>query len=185
MKLTAAPYNCSCNILHSLRRVNLSKYLYSINNNGFTLVELLIVVSVVAILSGITMTTLNMGQQRRNAGNAVRKATMEKLVGGIEAYFGAEGMYPANTTDSVLQRYVSNWPTDTPAHTRYNYYVSGSRDTFVLMVPLCDYDGSGALPSTCTREAKYRPDGTGWGKIKECDYQASPNDSTCTNELVY
>jgi len=60
--------------------------------SGFTIVELLIVVVVIAILAAITVVAYTGIQQR--ARNAVRIAAAKEWVNSIEAYIAANGTYP-------------------------------------------------------------------------------------------
>jgi prepilin-type N-terminal cleavage/methylation domain-containing protein len=155
---------------------------------GFTLVELLVVITVVSLLTTIVITTLNTTQQRKNANNAVRRSTLEKLVSGVESYYGAEGKYPSGTGDTILTSYVSNWPNNTPGNTKYAYATDAGRTYAVIAVPLCDcatYPNPSPVPSGCTRIAKYRSTGAGWGKIQECDWESNPDDTTCNNAYAY
>ncbi len=86
-------------------------------NSGFTLVELLIVVVLIGILSGIVISVIDPVRQRQKAETATRIATIEKLVTGLEAYYGAEGVYPTTATAGnplpdtpTLANIISAWP---------------------------------------------------------------------------
>ena len=59
---------------------------------GFTIVELLIVIVVIAILAGITIVAYN-GIQTRARDN-VRKADLNSLAKAIEAFYAINGNYP-------------------------------------------------------------------------------------------
>jgi len=69
-----------------------------LHKNAFTLVELLIVISVIAVLSGVSLTVLNPTRQRNIAQDSVNKSTMYKLAEGIESNFVASNAttYPLN-----------------------------------------------------------------------------------------
>jgi len=66
--------------------------------NAFTLVELLIVVSIIGILSGIALVVVNPQRQRDIALDTVNKQTLSNMAQSIEGYFLASGSltYPAN-----------------------------------------------------------------------------------------
>lgn len=60
---------------------------------GFTLIELMVVISIIGILSTITITTLN--NTRQKARDTERKAELRAISRGLEMYFSAHGQYPA------------------------------------------------------------------------------------------
>lgn len=97
--------------------------------NGFTLVELLIVIVVIAILASITLVAYN-GVQAR-ARDSARKSAVAEITKGLELYYIANGHYPpstgstainggwATTADTswqtlagTLKSYMSSLPTD-------------------------------------------------------------------------
>ena len=93
---------------------------------AFTLIELLIVVSVIGILSGIVIKVIDVNKTKGKARDGVRISTMGKLVQGLEAYCIAEEACPTNTqvtamapTDKITN-YIKEWPAGTPDST-YNY----------------------------------------------------------------
>lgn len=67
---------------------------------GFTIVELLIVIVVIGILAALVITTFT-GIQRR-ARNTERETDIKAIHGQVEAYFAQEGHYPTlgNLNDS-------------------------------------------------------------------------------------
>ncbi len=93
-------------------------------SNGFTLVELLIVITLIAILAGIVISILNPTILRNRARNGVRAGNVAKIAQALEAYNAAESSYPSD--QAALQTtsgYIQNWPTDAT----YTYiYISAS-----------------------------------------------------------
>ena len=83
---------------------------------GFTLVELMVVVTVVGILAGVGIAAVNTQYQRERAEDTVRATQVENLGMAVESYFASEGTYPdddGNTPDlddKVLQKFVAEWP---------------------------------------------------------------------------
>lgn len=118
------------------------------NNSGFTLIELLIVISVIAILSAITLSIIKPSAQRDRAEDGIRLANLEKLIQGLESYYGAEGDYPddadsnGNPIDSAtdpLLTYITFWPNGEPSDdTVYSYSVDGSLNAFGVVVILAN-----------------------------------------------
>jgi prepilin-type N-terminal cleavage/methylation domain-containing protein len=97
-------------------------------NRGFTLIELMIAVVVLAILSGVTINVINPKGARDKSSDAVKRSNLEKLYMGIEAFKAAEGTYPVCTGTCIklaqvsagLANYIQAWPSE-PASTDYSY----------------------------------------------------------------
>ena len=100
------------------------------NSIGFTLVELLIVISIVGILAAITLAALNPIEQRNRAADGVRLANMEKLIAGIESFNSGEDGYPQDVNNNQnpmddangLNVYVSDWPDGKPDGATYLFW---------------------------------------------------------------
>ena len=99
---------------------------YFKNSSGFTIIELLIVITVIGLLAGITLSITNSAQQRAVAEDAVKQANLSKVAEGLETFFHAEGFYPAEgsggnpldgTDGDILAIYIDAWPADAI----YNY----------------------------------------------------------------
>lgn len=113
---------------------------------GFTLVELLIVVSIIGILTGVTVSVVNVSRAKNVATDAVRQSSLEKLVQGLEAYNAAEGTNPLDNnsdgnalntgsgTEDVVGVYVSAWPTDATYY--YAKITENSKEFLCLSVPM-------------------------------------------------
>lgn len=71
------------------------------NQKGFTIVELLIVIIVIAILAAITIIAYN-GIQQRGRDDA-RKADFRTLVNALESYHADKGAYPSCSTGVAFQ----------------------------------------------------------------------------------
>ena len=86
---------------------------------GFTIVELLIVVVIIAILAAITLVTYNGIQQR--ATNAAIIDAASKSYRMIIAYIGANGAYPAVTNACITTTTGCLWGTNTiPTSTTFD-----------------------------------------------------------------
>jgi len=143
------------------------KNLSSNSQRGFTLVELLIVISLVGILSGVTFSILNPKKQRQVAEDGVRQSNLQKYALGIEAYGNANGNYPANIIDTTpvdnipddpeLATFISKIPNNEPTSPlTYSYEATADQTIFSVWVPKT----GDAL--ACF---KYQ---SAWGKIKDC-----------------
>jgi prepilin-type N-terminal cleavage/methylation domain-containing protein len=69
--------------------------------NGFTLIELMIVIVIIGILSGVLIALLNPVATQNKAKDGVTKATMNKLALGAQAYVSANGRVPSGTEFSA------------------------------------------------------------------------------------
>jgi prepilin-type N-terminal cleavage/methylation domain-containing protein len=138
--------------------------------NAFTLVELLIVISIVGILSGITLSIINASAQRSRATDGVKLSTLSKLVEALETHRVVEGRYPIVGGSGVpamttLQTYLTKWPNNEPEGAYYEYFSDGAGTLFGLTVE-----------TSLGTVYKYR---SSWGQIRHC-VSVSPNNDTCT-----
>ncbi len=106
------------------------------NSQGFTLVELLLVVTVLGILSAVTISTLNQQAQRERAADVVRLAQLEQANQAIQSFEAVEGYYPPEVggvpTDTKLSEYLINWPAGV------EYRVDSSTNSFAIYTELSD-----------------------------------------------
>ena len=137
------------------------------SHRGFTLVELLIAISLIGILTGVTLSIINPKKQRNVAEDAVRQSNLEKYALGIESYANANGSYPADIVDTTpvdnkpddaeVATFISKIPKDEPTTgVIYPYAVAADKASFGVYV---------VKASDATQCYKYL---SIWGKIKEC-----------------
>lgn len=111
-------------------------------DRGFTIVELLIVIVIIAILAAITIVAYNGIQARANAGAAQQAANT--LMKKVEAYNAIKSTYPSSTTT-----FVSDMATDTTTTltgTGITIGNTGTASKTQLKVELCG-TGAGAIIS--------------------------------------
>lgn len=147
-------------------------------SKGFTMIEIMIASSVLAILGGIGYSTLNPRAVRLRTEDSIRLANIQKLAEGLEAYKQIERTLPIDTdgdgdpTNDVvnvnIHQFVADWPDGRPTSaTQYNYVDSGNT-VFGLVVARSD-----------GRIYKYRSS-TAWGKrVRECGSTAVPTNDLC------
>jgi len=68
------------------------------DKEAFTLVELLIVVSIIGILAGVAIAVINPNKVRGRARDGVRKNDIAVIKGAIENYYSEHNIYPATGT---------------------------------------------------------------------------------------
>ena len=130
-------------------------------NTGFTLVELLIVITIIGILASIGLSTFTSAQTKSR--DVKRKAHLKQLSDAFEAYYNDHGEYPDeadivwNTafTDANGTIYMVQLPTDPTSNLSYYYdsldsgkkyqlyaYLENSRDSAImtLISPDCGTD---------------------------------------------
>ena len=69
--------------------------------NGFTLVELLIVISILGILASIALASFTASQQRGR--DAERKSDLKQISSALELYYSDYGKYPGASATGLVQ----------------------------------------------------------------------------------
>lgn len=101
---------------------------------GFTLVELLLVISIISLLSAIVFT--NLADTREKARDVRRVTDLKELQKSLELYLNDNGLYPTNL-NSLLGTYISRIPQDsinigTPCRPNYCYGYPTTPNNFHL-----------------------------------------------------
>jgi len=119
-----------------------------ISHKGFTLIELMITVSLIVILSAILLQVINPSALRAKTRDQQRIADLKRIQAALELYFADNRTYPASgwivltgsdTLSTTLSSYMDTIPTDplyvspslaTPCTSgttsrRYNYWSDG------------------------------------------------------------
>ena len=111
-------------------------------HKAFTLVELLLVITIIGVLAGVTLNIINTDTQKRIVQDSIRKTNLEKIVQGILAYEAAENGLPMASSGKPIgiSTYIANWPgTDniTTPQAEYTYIYDKSTDAnnFAVTVP--------------------------------------------------
>ncbi len=128
-------------------------------HRGFTLLEILIVVALIAILVGIVIAALNPGRQFANARNSTRWSHLQTIMSAISSNMAenngsftcASGSLPASATNMssdsaggdydiapcLVTEYISSMPYD-PSASGANWTSEASYDTGYTIVQAAD-----------------------------------------------
>ncbi len=103
------------------------------NDSGFTLAELLIVISILVILGLTALVGLNPMLQILKGYDARRKADLYQIKGAFEAYYADHDCYPPSTVlsqcgSNVLEPYLASIPCDPNTKEPYSFY-SGTSES--------------------------------------------------------
>lgn len=134
-------------------------------DSGFTIIELLVVILVIGVLSGVLLGVVNSSGVRAKARDSQRKADLKKVQTALELYFADNRAYPTSGSASpgpysweritgridnaLVPDYIDPIPEDpspsgsdsnpcsNPNNYRYNYYSDGDRYflTAIMEVP--------------------------------------------------
>ena len=127
------------------------------DKEAFTLVELLIVVSIIGILAGVAIAVINPNKVRGRARDGVRKNDMAVIKSAIENYYAENNIYPATGTipfGGVWANYLKLVPQDPLIAGGASWvqycYASIDANNFILCAKVEDsnsaYVPSGASP---------------------------------------
>lgn len=113
-----------------------SKFSVLHRSKGFTLIEILVVITIIGILSSVLITAINPIAQRNKGRDAQRKADVRQIQSALEFYRSDAGSYPASVTCNQAisyngTTYMSKAPC-TPDGSSYRYSVNAASTTYCL-----------------------------------------------------
>lgn len=106
-------------------------------SNGFTLVELLATIAVLAILAAGLLAIVNPVAQTQKAKDAQRKSDLEQISRSLEQYYNDNNTYPASITfGSAWGSYMAKVPQDPMAGRTYVYKTVSNNQIYYLYASL-------------------------------------------------
>lgn len=119
--------------------------------SGFTLVEIMIVVAIIALLAAIAVPGLL--RARLNANDSASRAAISTIATAAESYAAAEGLYPINEGQMTGATPPYMPPVVNPAgYTINQVYVAGGGGYTITATPVA-CDSTGTLVHTVTTGA--------------------------------
>jgi general secretion pathway protein G len=97
---------------------------------GFTLVELLVVLSIIALLLTLALPRYFTSLER--AKEATLKHDLNTVRDGLDKYFSDNGKYPSSIDDLVEHKYLNKYPLDP---------ITDSTNTWIIIPPEPPYEG--------------------------------------------
>lgn len=129
-------------------------------NKGFTLVELLLVIALIGILSGVILGVLNIPGMRSKTRDSQRIADMKKIQIALGIYYVDNRRFPATENLAALSpAYLDNIPADPATGGNYCYASNGVEyliatdmevSTSADQGPCADLNVWGALGGNCS-----------------------------------
>jgi prepilin-type N-terminal cleavage/methylation domain-containing protein len=123
-------------------------------NRGFTLVELLVVISIIAILSSVLATGYVTSQ--KNARDAARKLNLKSIADALNMYYNDYGTYPGSIAfgsefkDANGTVYMVKVPSESTTDGLVQIQYQAGSKSFKLFTNLENNEDKACVPGGCT-----------------------------------
>lgn len=123
---------------------------------GFSLIELLVVITIIALLTTLTVSGLN--SARIKGRDADRVSDIKQIQLALELYYDANHFYPNSTTETIVTTALTGLVSggfmavipDDPLTTQHYVYKSSSASGSTAYCVGADLEGASQGASTCT-----------------------------------
>ena len=105
------------------KKLTVNRELTTVNQRGFTLLELLVVIVIISIL--VTLTAVSYSNAQLRSRDSKRKSDISALRNALELRFNDNGSYPSAITD-LSTNYINPRPKDPKDNAEYDYTSSPS-----------------------------------------------------------
>lgn len=159
-------------------RLNRGFTLYPRRGQGFTLIELIVVITILGILAVVIMTVLDPVTQFKKGRDSQRRNILKQMQTVLEQYYNDNGSYPTTTG-----AYYSSDPSDTYSNNSGNW-IPGVVPKYTQSLPSDPIGGTASCaPLTGNKRAFiYRSDGTQYVLIS-CGVEVASNASNTKDNL--
>ena len=117
---------------------------------GFTLIEILIVVSIIGVLSSLTL--LGLGSFRASGRDVKRVTDLRQITNALELYYAKTGNYPA-TLENLVPSVIAKLPVDPISPTTDYKYGKCGDSGYAVQATLEEYNkkilNEGAPANSC------------------------------------
>lgn len=118
-------------------------------NKGFTLLELLVVIGIIALLVSVATVSYSAAQLRTR--DARRKADLNAMKDALEQYYSANGFaYPATCGTAATDFLKGSWPVDPGTYTYKESCVAGPPTTYCICAKLEVVTAGNSSSDACT-----------------------------------
>lgn len=123
------------------------------NSSGFTLIEILIVIGIIGILSGVLVSVINPAGIRAKSRDAQRKSDLRQIQTALELYFADNRMYPEPVLNGCAPGNTLGCTTKIDGNDNLTDEISPSH---ISAVPLDPKLSSATNQDVCSQPTQYR-----------------------------
>lgn len=126
-------------------------------NKGFTLLELLVVIGIIALLVSFAAVSYSAAQKR--ARDSRRKADLNSMKNALEQYYSANSFVYPGTCSTASTYLQGSWPVDPGTYSYTQSCVVGPPSTYCICAQLEAATGGNSTNTAC-----------GWSSVQPLSY---------------